>query len=135
MTKSAMGENPLDFMVPEGNAGKASKAPKVGKVSKARKVAVPDTAGRAAAPAAEPREREKGRAKAIKATFNLPESLVNEARAAVVALAAPPVRLTLAALVEKALRVELDRLEKAHNGGRPFPPVEIVLRGGRPIGT
>jgi hypothetical protein len=132
MSKSAMGENPLDFIVPAGHAGKASKVPKARKVSVASKGAPKEVT--ASAPAV-PRAREKGKAKAIKATFNLPESLVDEARAAVVALAGPPARLTLAALVEKALRVELDRLEKAHNGGRPFPPVEIVLRGGRPIGT
>jgi len=59
---------------------------------------------------------------------------VAEARAAVVALSGPPERLTLAALVERALRVELQRLAKAHNKGRPFPATVEALRVGRPLG-
>ena len=118
MTKTAMGTNPLDAIVPTG-------AHKAQKTTKGRKVSVAARATPQDAPA-------KG--KATKATFNLPLDLVNEARAAVVALSGPPMRLTLTALVEKALRVELTRLQKAH-GGRPFPPIEAMLRGGRPIGT
>ena len=41
-------------------------------------------------------------------------------------------RLTLAALVESALRRELERLKKAHNDGKPWPPVTERLVGGRP---
>ncbi len=69
----------------------------------------------------------------IRATFHLPGILFEEARNAVVYLAGPPARLTLAALAEKALRRELDRLKKAYNGGREFPRRGTELRGGRPI--
>lgn len=68
-----------------------------------------------------------------KATFHLPVALVDEARAAVFALAGPPERLTLAGLVERALRAELDRLERKHNGGEPFEAPAAPLRTGRPM--
>ena len=71
----------------------------------------------------------------VKATFIVPAALVAEARSAVVALAGPPVRLTLARLVEDALRRELDRLNKAHHQGKPWPDYKGTLTGGRPIGT
>ena len=61
-----------------------------------------------------------------KATFHLPVALVEEARAAVFALAGPPERLTLAGLVERALRAELDR-------GEPFAAPDAPLRTGRPM--
>jgi hypothetical protein len=129
MKPAAIGANPLDAIVPQdGN--------KTRKVSKVRKVAV---AGKVASPRkaveSEPTPATARTAQAIKATFNLPPPLVDEARAAVVALSAPPLRLTLAALVEKALRAELDRLEKDYNRGKPFPPLAEKLRGGRPIGS
>jgi hypothetical protein len=69
----------------------------------------------------------------VRATFHVPAALVEDARSAVIALAGPPLRLTLAALVESALRRELDRLKKAHNDGKPWPPVTERLVGGRPI--
>lgn len=68
-----------------------------------------------------------------KATFHLPVALVEEARAAVFALAGPPERLTLAGLVERALRAELDRLERKHNRGEPFEVPDAPLRTGRPM--
>jgi hypothetical protein len=68
-----------------------------------------------------------------KATYLLPAALVDEARDAAVALSGPPHRLTLAALVENAIRRELDRLKKAHTNGKPFPKHAGPLVGGRPI--
>ena len=50
-----------------------------------------------------------------------------------IALADPPPRLTLAALVESALRRELERLRKAHNAGKPWPLATAPLVGGRPL--
>ena len=70
-----------------------------------------------------------------RATFHIPITLLEQTRDAVVALSGPPVRLTLARLVETALRRELDRLRRAHGGGKPFPPHGSPLRGGRPIGS
>jgi len=73
----------------------------------------------------------------VRATFNLPYDLIEEARDTVVALAGPPRRLTLAKLVETALRAELDRL-RAERGGRlrhrQFPARTEEVRAGRPIG-
>lgn len=69
----------------------------------------------------------------IRATFHLPAALVDEARNAVVTLAGPPVRLTLARLVEDGIRRELDRLRKAHHDGQPWPGRTGNLIGGRPI--
>jgi hypothetical protein len=58
---------------------------------------------------------------------------VERARNATVALAGPPVRLTLAALVTSAITREVDRLEEAHNRGKPFPHFGEPLVGGRPL--
>jgi hypothetical protein len=52
-----------------------------------------------------------------------------------VALSGPPHRLTLASFADAALRLELERLQKAENKGKPFPKRESELRGGRPIGS
>lgn len=71
----------------------------------------------------------------VRATFHLPVSLVEEARNATVALSGPPVRLTLARLVETAVRREIERLRDHHNQGQPFPVRAADLMGGRPIGT
>ena len=69
----------------------------------------------------------------VRATFNLPYDLIEEARDTVVALAGPPRRLTLAKLVETALRAELDRLRAERVGrGDPHDPVRHgPRRGGR----
>lgn len=68
-----------------------------------------------------------------RATFHLPVSLVEEARNATVALSGPPVRLTLAKLVEDGVRREVERLREQHNAGEPFPARSADLVGGRPI--
>ncbi len=74
-------------------------------------------------------------ARKVHATFVLPGELVDEARNAVVTLAGPPVRLTLAQLVEQGIRHELDRLKKAHHQNKPWPTRAANLTGGRPIGS
>ena len=77
-----------------------------------------------------------GRLHKVRATFNLPLDLVEEARDTVVALSGPPHRLTLAKLVELALRAELDRLRGERTGrrrDRPFPARTEEVRSGRPI--
>jgi hypothetical protein len=74
----------------------------------------------------------------VRATFHLPEDLMNEARNTVVALSGPPYRLTLAKLAENALRTELERLKEARDGrlrGRDFPQRTDEVRTGRPIGN
>jgi hypothetical protein len=54
--------------------------------------------------------------------FRLPADLVESARDAVAHLDGRGDQLTLTALTERALRVELARLAITHNDGRPFPP-------------
>lgn len=68
-----------------------------------------------------------------RATFHLPLSLVEEARNATVALSGPPLRLTLAKLVEDGIRHEVERLRNEHNSGAAFPQRDGDLVGGRPI--
>lgn len=80
-------------------------------------------------------DRLPARAPKVRATFHLPADLVNECRNAVVWLAGPQERLTMARLAENALRSELDRLQKKHTKGKPFPERTEELRGGRPIGS
>jgi hypothetical protein len=70
----------------------------------------------------------------VRATFHLPHALVEEARNATVALSGPPTRLTLARLVEDAVRGAIARLRVSHNSGAPFPQRHADLIGGRPIG-
>lgn len=69
----------------------------------------------------------------VRATFHVSAELLEEARNAVVYLAGPPTRLTLADLAEAALKRELERLKKAHNSGKEFPARNGELKGGRPI--
>lgn len=73
------------------------------------------------------------RPKKVRATFHLPLDIFEQCRDAVVHLSGPPIRLTLAALAETALRRELKRLRSRHNKGNPFPARSSELRGGRPI--
>jgi hypothetical protein len=68
-----------------------------------------------------------------KITFALPRDLVEACRNAADFLSGPPTRLTLAALVERALRREVDRLQREHRQGEAFPPREGPLRTGRPL--
>lgn len=117
--RTAIGENPLDGLLPAARASQASRKG-LGQ-------------GR---PADEPESVQKARGpKKTRTTFHLPDDLVGEARDTVIALSGPPVRLTLARLVEDALRAELARVKKEHNRGRPFPHYEEKLRGGRPVGS
>ena len=69
----------------------------------------------------------------VRATFYLPEHLLDEARNAVVFLAGYPTRLTLTQFVENAFRAELQQLKLQHNGGEEFPHRSDDLKGGRPI--
>jgi hypothetical protein len=103
--RPALGVDPLDALLGE-SAGK----------------------GRLREGAVEPSSHRK-----VRATFHLPLALVDEARNATVALSGPPIRLTLARLVEDALRREVQRLRDAHNSGLPFPRRDADLVGGRPI--
>lgn len=64
-------------------------------------------------------------------TFYLPVSLVEAVRDATDALSGPPTRATLNSIVEDALRRELARLSRKHNGGEPFPARGVELRPGR----
>jgi hypothetical protein len=57
-------------------------------------------------------------------SFRLPADLVETARDAVAHLAGTADHTTLTALTERALRVELARLQITHNHGQPFPPRE-----------
>jgi hypothetical protein len=68
-----------------------------------------------------------------KITFALPKELIESCRDAVDYLSGPPVRLTLAGLVERALKRELDRLQREHGQGNPFPTRAGTLRTGRPM--
>jgi len=108
--RSTIGDNPLDAVIPAAANG-ASHPP------------APRT------PAAEPTRK-------VRATFHIPEDLLEAARDATVALSGPPHRLTLATLAESALRNEIERLRAEHHNGRAFPTREPgTLRGGRPIGS
>jgi hypothetical protein len=73
-----------------------------------------------------------------RATFHLPEPLLNEVRNAVVALSGPPERMTMASFAEAAFRHELERLTAARggrsNGSGFFPQRSAPVRTGRPIG-
>ena len=69
----------------------------------------------------------------VRATLYLPADILEEARDAAVHLAGYPARLTLTKLAENALRAELDRLKRLHNGGQDFPRRDEDLKGGRPI--
>ncbi len=112
---SRLGTNPLDAMIPKPS----SKASRAGE-----------------SPASSPDSREgQGEAGTKKpSTFHVDVELLAEVRGAVVACAAPPLRLTLTDFVDRALRAELARLRKEQNGGKPFAPID-VLRSGRRIGS
>jgi hypothetical protein len=60
-------------------------------------------------------------------TVNVPPELVEWARRAVVLTPG----LTLTGLVEVALTLELERLERKL--GKPFPPTKLSPRRGRPV--
>jgi hypothetical protein len=60
--------------------------------------------------------------------------LLERARNATFALSGPPEVLTLTRLLNDALRREVERLERRHQSGSPFPPRPGTLRPGRRIG-
>ena len=107
-SRSRIGDNPLDAILSSKPAKKAKPLVGVEKTNRSAK---------------------------IRATFHLSEELFEAVRDAVVSLSGPPHRLTLASFAEKALRRELERLQKAENKGKVFPKRESELRGGRPIGS
>jgi len=122
--RPTLGSDPLDALVPRV----ASPRPRQGG-TRPRETDAPTTATRrqAGRPPVAAADRN------VRATFHVPAALVAEARSAVIALAGPPLRLTLAALVTSALRRELERLKKTHHAGQPWPPASAPLVGGRPI--
>jgi hypothetical protein len=62
----------------------------------------------------------------VRASFQLPPEVLEAVRDATAHLSGPPLRMTMTALAERALRAEVERLAEEHNQGRPFP------RRGRP---
>jgi hypothetical protein len=118
--RRTIGDNPLDALVPtRGNARAAMQASR-------RKLAPAGTT---------PRPEKRVRVTKKRLTVHVPVELVDAVKDAVVALSGPPLRLTLAHLAEAALRRELERLQKEHAKGKPFPKRTSELKGGRPIGT
>lgn len=113
---SRLGANPLDAMIPKA-------APKAARANDAASPLKKD--GRELA--------EEGSTKKP-STFHVDIELLAEVRGAVVACAAPPLRLTMTDFIDRALRTELARLRKEQNGGKPFAPVLGLLRSGRRIG-
>lgn len=113
--RPTIGDDPLAALIP----AKASKPPSLGKAAPK-----PD--------AKSPRPSDVVR-KTDRVTYNVHVDLIAETRNAVLSLGGHPLRLTLAALVESALRRELERLRKAHNGGKPFKGPGTALKGGRPL--
>ena len=112
-----MGEDPLDSFVPP-RAEAAPRASRKGLAASKGEIASPP---------------EEKRPEKVRATFHIPTDIFEAARDAVVFLSGPPHRLTLASFAETALRRELERLEKEHHQGKPFPPRQGELKGGRPI--
>jgi hypothetical protein len=69
-----------------------------------------------------------------KLTVYVPRPLAARVRNAVAHLAGAPLFLTQASLGEEALDAAVSRLEREHNGGKPFPPAP-KKRPGRPVGS
>ncbi len=70
-----------------------------------------------------------------RATFHVSRALLEEARDVVVHLSGPPTLLTMAGLVEGALRREIARLREIHMDGHSFPKRLRDPKPGRPIGS
>ena len=116
--RHAMGENPLDLLVPtKGNTAAAMRASRRGL----------ERAGTTPKPQPVPRVTKD------RLTVHVPVDLVDVVKDAVVALSGPPLRLTLAGFAETALRTYLERLQKEHNHGKAFAKRSGELKGGRPI--
>ncbi len=131
--KKVMGANPLDALLSPSDADEPVKRParerRSGKTSaKGSRI----SAARSSTPRAPdpPKKIPK-----VRATFHLPQQLVEDARNAVYWLSGPPTRLTLADLAAAALRSEIERLKKRYNDGQDFEQRGEDLRGGRPIGS
>jgi hypothetical protein len=58
----------------------------------------------------------------VRASFQLPRDVLEAVRDATAHLSGAPLRMTMTALAERALRAEVERLAEEHNRGRPFPP-------------
>ena len=114
--RPTIGSDPLAAVIPTTPLARARR----------RRLALAGTEGRPATPPAP---------KKVRATFHLPEALVDELRATVVALSGPPNRLTLAQLAENAFGREIQRLKRMKNQGNAFPRFTGKLVGGRPIGS
>jgi hypothetical protein len=56
-----------------------------------------------------------------KFTTYVDEEVIDDARSAAAFLAGHPLYLDLGRLTEGALRAEIERLSREHNGGQPFP--------------
>lgn len=69
----------------------------------------------------------------VRLSVYISRDLLERTRAAVDFLSGPPLRLTYTAFLDRALTSELDRLQKAHNGGKPFPPQAAPLRHARAV--
>ena len=109
-----------------------SRAAKTSRLGGNIATAVDDWIAPRAAEGAEQAPAQAPRPAKVRATFQLPTDLLDQARDAVVALASTE-QLTLAELVETAIRHELDRLQQEHNDGQPFPRRRRALHPGRPI--
>ena len=76
----------------------------------------------------------RARARKTRVSFHLTRDLAERIRNAVYQLSGPPHRLTMASLSERALQLEVERLEREANQGRPFPKRANDLVGGRAVG-
>ena len=65
--------------------------------------------------------------------YRLPRELVERLARTTYYLQGPPLVLRAVDVVERGIERELERLERAHNGSKPFPPVPRGqrVRGGR----
>lgn len=134
MSKRRPAIGPVDYLaVMTGEAPAPSAKTKPAATRRAPSKRTRDGAGPISRRASTPAKPAPGRA--VRVTFHVEAELVDEARNAVVALAGHPVRLTLARLVNAALRRELARLQREHHNGKPWPRRAGELIGGRPIGS
>jgi len=78
-----------------------------------------------------PAKPKKPEAPKTRATYYISKDVADRARNAATALMGPPSFETLAAIVERGVAAEVQRLEKSHNKGKPFPERAFELRGGR----
>ncbi len=131
--KRAMGKNPLDALLSPSDADEAAKE-KPARTRRSGKAGAKKSTRRRSR-ARDPEPAPPVRVTKVRATFHLPQQLLEEARNTVYWLSGPPTRLTLADLAATALRKEIERLKKKHNGGQDFEQRGEDLRGGRPIGS